>query len=82
MITAKNILSAFYVSQGLKGKHLRKAMQSDMRSLRRQGGNRKNGHGGGIVNCGFPWDESKEGAMYWARRSLFYRTISESRQVN
>lgn len=86
MITARKVLSAFYVNQGLKGGHFRKALRHDMRSLRIQGGKQRVGRGkargGGIVNCGFAWDNSKEGAMYWAKRSMFYRLALEARQSN
>lgn len=82
MITARKILSAFYDAQGLNGNHLRKAIQSDLRSIRRQGGKPENARGGALVNCGFAWGDSKEGGLYWARRAMFYRPMAEARQVN
>lgn len=35
-MSVKQQLSAFYVEQGLTGKHLRKAMQWDMRQVRKE----------------------------------------------
>ena len=81
----KNVLSVYYASRKMSDKHRRKAMASDMRSLRRQGVKTDQRgltgyHGDALVSCGKNWDDLKEGGRYWAERSALFRTVKHARQ--
>lgn len=66
-------LSEFYVAQGLTGKHLRKALQWDMRAVRANIANPVcngcNRYTNGLSLSGaFIWSETPQGLSYWSAR--------------
>lgn len=76
----KQQLAAYYDLQGLTGKHRRKAVQYDRRSLRKQADGHTGTVGGGPdyirdehgnyrdINHAMHWEPSAEGHLYWAMR--------------
>lgn len=60
----KKQLQKFYAEQGLQGKHLRKAIQWDMKAVKR---NRS--HSGKSLASAFEWGDSPEGIAYWSARN-------------
>jgi hypothetical protein len=75
-MTVKQQLQAYYAKQGLTGKHLRKALQWDMKAVSR---NKKASHyppewerdprRAGLIHA-FGWSSTPEGIGYWVQRSL------------
>lgn len=69
-MSIKKQLSAYYAAQGLTGKHRRKAMQYDMKAVRK---NTKAFHGYArpvhVLGAAFIFKDSPEGQQYWARRA-------------
>lgn len=71
-MSIKKQVQAFYAKQGLQGKHLRKAIQWDLRRIRRLakqwayfiGTDR---HGDNIADA-FVWEDTREGFDYWCAR--------------
>lgn len=64
----KQELSKFYVNQGLSGKHLRKAIQYDQRSIRKQR-NEYHRHAHSLTGA-LSWACSVEGTGYWLVRAM------------
>ena len=73
-MSIKKQLQKFYAKQGLEGKHLRKAIQWDMKAFRRNVMDRSHA----VNGCGrldspllaaFIWSATPEGGEYWAARS-------------
>jgi hypothetical protein len=62
-MSIKKQLQKFYAKQGLQGKHLRKAIQWDMKAVKRN----RTCSGAGLVGA-FVWSESPECAPYWSAR--------------
>lgn len=72
-MSIKKQLQKFYAKQGLEGKHLRKAIQWDMKAARRNVMARShavNGCGrlGADLWAAFIWSATPEGGRYWMRR--------------
>lgn len=70
-MSIKKQLSAYYAKQGLTGKHRRKAMQYDMKAVRK---NIKAYHGPYAssvheLGAAFLFKDAPEGHTYWARRA-------------
>lgn len=77
MTTAKRQLSAFYVEQGLTGKHLRSAIKHDLKLVKQNvigcfGYDQRlrplGPHEDRQLSCLFVWFDSPEGYDYWADR--------------
>lgn len=69
-LTVKNQLRAFYARQGLTGKHLRKAIQWDMKAVRRNADWTDYDPGKDDLSCSFSWNNSPEGYYYWSNRCI------------
>ena len=71
-MSIKKQLQEFYAKQGLEGKHLRKAIQWDMKAARRNdfdpacSGSR--GYASSL-GASFSWARSPEGSRYWGPRN-------------
>jgi hypothetical protein len=68
-MSAKKQLSAFYAAQGLTGKHRRKAMQHDMRAVRRNADCYN--IAGWTLGFLFMFLHTPEGGPYWYARDAF-----------
>jgi hypothetical protein len=68
-MSAKKQLSAFYAAQGLTGKHRRKAMQCDMRAVRRNA--TCCNIDGWTLGFLFMFRHTPEGGPYWYARDAF-----------
>lgn len=66
MTTVKNQLRAFYVKQGLTGKHLRMALRHDMKAVAKQAYDSDWPHFS-IIEA-FCWVRTSEGSRYWYER--------------
>lgn len=64
MSLVKAQLNAFYAAQGLTGKHRRKAMQYDLKQVKKL---RKVPFDGSLVGL-FDWHGSPQGWLYWQNR--------------
>jgi hypothetical protein len=60
-MSAKKQLSAFYTAQGLTGKHRRKAMQYDLKQVKKL----RNYCGDYQLVSLFDWHASPQGWLYW-----------------
>jgi hypothetical protein len=72
-VSIKSDLQEFYAKQGITGKHLRKAIQWDMKAARRNSADRAVNLAGvpfdtADVGCAFAWALSPEGTGYWCAR--------------
>lgn len=67
-MSIKKQLQEFYAQQGLEGKHLRKAIQWDMKAV---SANRKaeNLPARGSILVAFTWSKTPQGVHYWSARS-------------
>jgi hypothetical protein len=63
--TIKKELQAYYAKQGLTGKHLRKALQYDMKAVRREG--RRPYRVTSLCHA-FDWIATPQGVDYWHNR--------------
>lgn len=64
-MSIKQELRAYYAKQGLTGKHLRKALQWDMKAVSR---NKAPWNRGLSLSSAFVWGESPPGHLYWMNR--------------
>ena len=64
-MSIKQQLRAYYAKQGLTGKHLRKALQYDMKAA---GRNKAPGNPGLDLIHAFRWSVSPQGHGYWNNR--------------
>ena len=67
-MSIKKQLQKFYAKQGLEGKHLRKAIQWDMKAARRNTTKSLVGCAWLTLDSAFTWHDSPEGRNYWAVR--------------
>lgn len=66
MSRVKAQLREFYAAQGLQGKHRRKAMQYDLKQVKKL----RKSSGDGPLLCLFGWTCSPQGHSYWRKRDL------------
>lgn len=64
MSRVKAQLRAFYAAQGLTGKHRRKAMQYDLKQVKKL----RNYDCDYQLVCLFDWHASPQGGLYWHKR--------------
>lgn len=64
-MSIKQELRAYYAKQGLTGKHLRKALQWDMKAVAR---NKAPFNRGRSLSSAFVWIKSPQGHLYWMHR--------------
>lgn len=74
----KQELRVFYANQGLTGKQLRKAMQYDLRSIRKQS---TKYHSRDKLTRALDWASSVEGTGYWVSRALGHACSSYAGRV-
>lgn len=65
-MSIKQELREYYAKQGLTGKHLRKALQWDMKAVAR---NKERWNPGRALSSAFVWGESPQGHAYWMHRA-------------
>jgi len=66
-MSVKKQLRAFYVKQGLTGKHFRKAMQHDMKAVRANCDKYSRPESDKLSGC-FVFKATRQGFDYWADR--------------
>lgn len=69
-MSIKQELRKYYAKQGLTGKHLRKALQWDMKAVTRNKRTNVNPPRGPGLLKAFGWHGTPEGSDYWCQRSL------------